>query len=174
MVINRDIKLAILSILLLLLTGGAAVANTDSAQGRDLATREWTDGDYLGRVTVQQDAAGGYSVLLSTGLARNESGALYVAADEGGVYRILLREGIPIVRSSLIVQPELALDPHPWEAARTIIALRERLNKIAEGWSGGDEDARTAASLLMQVADYDWEHRIIRVEVLTKLPPQGR
>jgi len=172
--INRVTKLAFLSIVLLLLPGGAAVANADSARARDLATYEWAEGDYLGRATVQEYPDGNYGVRLSTGMRKSEDGSLYVAAEDGGIYRFLVRDGVPIVRSALIVQPELALDPHPWEAARTVIARRERLREIAREWSLGDEDARAAAEALEQIAGYDWEHRMIRVEVLTKLPPEGR
>lgn len=167
---NPGAKLAILGGVLLLVWGGAAVANADPARARDLATREWPEGDYLGCVTAQEYPDGSYGVLLSMGMRRSEDGALYLAAEDGGIYKILVREGKLIVRADMYALP-LELEPHPWRTARTIIALRERLAAIADEWALGDEDAQTAAAVLRQVADFDWEHRVFRVEIITKLPP---
>ena len=173
MVFNYKILRVILGAALLMLWSGFALAEGDSPRSpraRDLATYEWTEGDYLGRVTVIGFADGrGYDLLLCTGMRRSEDGGLSRAAEDGGIYKILVREGKPIVRSDMHALPLLELEPHPWKTARTIIALRRRLSEIAEEWALGDEDAQTAADVLRQIADYDWEHGIIRVEIITKL-----
>jgi hypothetical protein len=168
---SQAAKLAILIIVSLFASGWAAHAEVQTPQAREIATREWTEGDYLGCVTVIGFADGrGYDLLLCTGMRRSEDGGLSRAAEDGGIYKILVREGALIVRADMYALP-LELDPHPWKTARTIIALRERLDQIVDEWTRGDEDAQTAAAVLRQVADFDWEHRVFRVEIITKLPP---